>query len=149
MKKLFVIALVVLCLVPVPSQAELKPVRLICRGANIPAHVKLLRQAVRAKLDAAQISYRSVNVQVRRIKRSKGVLATDYSADLTLSGGSTPTVTFGGSFPAPEACSVSAKLLIMVNYEAGRTVTFTDITVPGVMLFSKPVKSLDDSSTLD
>ena len=149
MKRLCVFALAALCLVPAQSQADILPVKVICRGANIPAHVRLIRQAVKAKLKEAEVPYKSVGVTVSKIRRNRSNLSTDFTSALSLSDGSTPTVSFAGAFPAPEACEVTARLRIAVRYESGHTVTFSNITVPGSMLFVKAGTLVSDTNSLD
>lgn len=127
------IALSVLLLMPLTASADFKT---ICRGANIPGIVKEIKADVKSKLAAANIEFKSVKVNFLKINRSTGNHTTSYLDNLSLSSGSTPSVSFSGSFAAPESCTVSAKLKIQVFYGQGaRTSSVVDVEVPGSMLF--------------
>lgn len=114
-------------------------VRLICRGTNIPAHIVLMKRAVKRKLESENIEYRRVGVRIGKIRRPKGVLNYDYASDLFIApGGDVPTVTYNGEFPTPESCEVEAKLKIFVSFPSGRSLTTSDVRIPGTLLWVNP-----------
>lgn len=140
MKRILLAAVAAAFIFPGLAQAQdtSPSVRTFCRGSNIPAHKRLLRAAIKQKLTDSQISFNSVHVHFGRVRRSKGTLSPDFASGLQLSGGSTPSVTFTGSFPTPEPCEVTARMRIQVNYPAGKSITYTDVDIPATMLFFKP-----------
>lgn len=135
MKSLLTKSLLVLGLVAITASESHAEFRRICRGANLPAYRKEIKNAVKAKLNAANIPFRSVAVNFTNIRRTQDTYSPDFSTGMTLGDGSTPTVTFAGTFPAVTACDVTGKLKIRVQYASGATITRTDFTAPGSMLF--------------
>jgi len=138
------IALLALILaLPFSSHAAPKAA-VICRGGNIPSYQVLMRRAVREKLDAEGLVYKRVATTVHNVRRPKGIISPDFLSGLTLSSGPTPIVTYTGSFPTPEACSMTAKLKILVVYENARTQTDNEVTIPGTMLWRNGGKSVEE-----
>lgn len=131
--------LALVIIMPAVGQAEATR-KAMCRGGNIPVHIVQMREAVRNKLTENGIKFKRVAVSFYKIKRPRATLPNTFGDGLVLGDGSTPSVTYAGAFPTPEACTISAKLRIMVVYEGEKTITNTDVTVPGTMLWRKPVR---------
>jgi len=116
----------------------------ICRGGNIPAYRVEMKKAVKAKLDAASVEYKSVNVQFINVKRAQDTYAPDFLSGIQLSGGPVQTATFTGSFPALTTCDITGKMKIVVRYPNGSAITSTNVTIPGTMLFRAKMKNDGD-----
>lgn len=138
--KLILSVLSLALLVPAVSQAETPGRRVMCRGGNIPAYIVQMRLAVREKLTENNIPFKRVAVSFYKIKRPKSILPNNFATGLVLGDGTTPSVSYAGTFPTPEACNISAKLRIMVVYDGEKTITNSDVTVPGTMLWTKPLR---------
>ena len=133
-----------LCL-PSVSHADF---RRICRGASIPKYKIEMKRAVKAALDAANVSYSSVVVKFSRLKRDVDTFSPDFQSGLLLSGGSTPSVSFGGSFPEVTDCNVTGRMSILVNYPGNaRTLTNKEVSIPGTMLWKVGPKLLASDTT--
>ncbi|MBN8549196.1 MAG: hypothetical protein J0M12_07785 [Deltaproteobacteria bacterium] len=115
---------------------------MVCRGGNIPAYMSMMRQAVKEKLDSQSVPYKRVAVSFVKIKRPKGTLTANFVDGLAVGDGATPVVTYTGDFPTPEACTMTAQVRILVVYENAKTVTNTEVSIPGTMLWRKPARFL-------
>lgn len=135
MKKAAISFLLCAVLAPSISAAADPGFRTICRGANLPSYARLMAISIRSKLQADGIKYNSVSVRYTNVKRKLGRLSLDLTPGLVIGEGDSPSVTYNGSFPVPEACEVTAKMIIRINYPTNtKVLTSNEVVLPGTML---------------
>jgi len=118
----------------------------ICRGGDLPALRIELKKQIKDKLIAANIPFKFVNVVFVNQKRSTDVYAPDFSPNIVISSGPIPQVTFDGSFDTKPDCTITTKVKISVKYENGLSISKSDVSIPGELLFKAKVNSNGDLS---
>ena len=133
----------VLLSLPLSSSAETSR-RRVCRGAMVPLQLNELKKSVKAQLKSQNISFSSVKVEIARANRPRDTITADFSSNVVLGSGDTPSATFNGVFAPTTSCSFTANLRITVRYPNGtKMITVNPATFYGALL---PVRitSADD-----
>lgn len=115
--------------------------RRVCRGTNLPAYKREIRNAVRDKLTALSIPFKSVQVNYRNLSRTQDTFSPNLADAIGVGAGSNPAVSWVGPFPSLDSCAVTGKIRIRVQYENGSSMTLSDFSAPGTMLFRASMNS--------